>query len=58
MISALILIAGIHSTTNFKPYKQAKNLFNPTNIQTSSEESLKRKRYLLMCFLSRTEFMS
>ena len=44
MISALFLIAGIHSTTNVKTYEQAKNFFSPANTQSSSEESLKEKR--------------
>ena len=40
MISVLFLTAEIHSTTNLKTYEQAKNLFNPGNTQSSSEESL------------------
>ena len=40
MISALFLIAGIHSTTNLKTCEQAKNFINPTNAQSLSEESL------------------
>ena len=53
MISALFLIAGIHSTANLKTYKQAKNLFNPANTNSSSEESLKEKRhtFISMCHL-------
>ena len=43
MISVLILIAGIHSTTNLKIYEQAKNFFNRANTQSSSKESLKEK---------------
>ena len=42
--SALFLIARIHSTTNFKIYEQTKKSLNPTNTQSSSEESLKEKR--------------
>ena len=45
MIFALFLIAGIHSATNLKAYKQGKIVFNPTNIQLSSEEPLKEKRH-------------
>ena len=44
MISALFLIAGIHSRANFTTYEQVKNLFNPANTQSSFEESLKEKR--------------
>ena len=53
MISVLFLIAGIHSTTKFKTYEQAKNFFNPANTQSSSEESYKRKSYTFigMCSL-------
>ena len=40
VISALFQIAGIHSTTSLKTYKQAKNFFNPENAQSSSEELL------------------
>ena len=39
MISALLLVAGIHSTTNLKTYKQKKNLFSLGNTQSSSGES-------------------
>ena len=50
VISALHLIAWIHSTTNLKTFEQAKNLFNPGNIQSSSEESAKEKcKRLLEC---------
>ena len=53
MISALLLIAGIHSTTNLKIYEQAKNFFNPANTQSSYEESLKEKHktFIGMCSL-------
>ena len=53
MISALFLIAGIHSKTNLKTYVQAKNFFNPANTQCSSEESLKEKRctFIGICVL-------
>ena len=53
MISALFLIAGIYSTTNLKTYEQAKDFFNPTNTQSSSEESLIVKGYTFigMCSL-------
>ena len=44
MISVLFLIVGIHSTANFETYEPANNLFNPENTQSSSEESLKKKR--------------
>ena len=37
MISALFLIAGIHSTTNLKTYEQAKKFFNSVNAQFSWE---------------------
>ena len=40
MISALFLIAGIHSTTNLKTFEQATKFFNPANTQSSSEEFL------------------
>ena len=52
MISALFLIAGIHSTTTLKTCEQAKNFFNPANRQFSSEESLKEKchTFIGMCF--------
>ena len=57
--SGLSLIAGIHST-NLKTHERANNFFNPTNTQSSSEESLKEKRkmFIGMCSLSHTEFMS
>ena len=42
-ISALVLMAGIHSTTNSKTYEQGKNFFNSPNTQSSSRESLKQK---------------
>ena len=45
VISALFLIAGIHSITNLKIYEQAKNFFNSANTQSSSEESLKVIRF-------------
>ena len=56
MISALFLISGIHSTTNLKTYEQAKNFLNPTNMQYSSEESLKEKRktFISMCSIFTT----
>ena len=38
VISALFQIAGIHSTTSLKTYKQAQNFFNPENTQSLSEE--------------------
>ena len=41
MISALFLIAGIHSTTNLKTCGQAKKIFNPANTQSFSEKSHK-----------------
>ena len=57
--SGLSLIAGIHST-NLKTHERANNFFNPTNTQSSSEESLKEKRkmFIGMCSLSHTEFIS
>ena len=45
VISTLFLIAGTHSTTNFKIYKQAKDFFNPANAQSLSKESLEEKRH-------------
>ena len=48
MISALFLIMEIHSITNLKAYKQAKNAFNPANIQSSSEESFSEKRKIFI----------
>ena len=53
MISALFLIAVIHSKTNLKTYEQAKNLFNPANTPSSSDKSLKEKRHTFigMCSL-------
>ena len=53
MISALFLIIETDSTTNLKADEQAKNFFNLANTQSSSEESLKGKRYAFigMCFL-------
>ena len=50
MISALFLIAGIHSTTNLKTCEQAKKFFNPANTQSLSEESHKEnvKRSLVL----------
>ena len=50
MISALFLIAGIHSTTNLKTCEQAKKIFNPANTQSLSEESHKEnvKRSLVL----------
>ena len=53
MISVLFLITEIHSTTNSRTYEQAKNLFNPGNTQSSSEESLNKKRHAFigMCSL-------
>ena len=50
MISALFLIAGIHSATNLKTYEQSKKLFNPTDTQSSSEKSLKEKRTFICMF--------
>ena len=46
MISTLFLIAGIDSTTKklIEIYEQVKNVFNPANTQSSSEEYLKKKR--------------
>ena len=53
MISALFLVAGIHSTTDLKTtYEQAKIFFNPANTQSSSEESLKEKRHTCVPFSS------
>ena len=50
MISALFLIMEIHSITNLKAYEQAKNVFNPANIESSSEESFSEDvKYLLVC---------
>ena len=37
MISALFLVAGIHSRTNLKTYEQSENFFNPGNAESSSE---------------------
>ena len=53
MISALFLITGIHSTRNLKTFEPVKNLFNPANTQSSSEESLKEKHHTFigMCSL-------
>ena len=53
VISALLLIAGIHSTTNLKPYKQAENFFSPASIQSLSEESPQEKchAFIGMCSL-------
>ena len=45
MISALFLVAGIHSRTNLKTYEQSENFFNPGNAESSSEQSLKEKRH-------------
>ena len=47
------IISDIHSTTNLKTYEQAKNLVNPANAQSSSEESLKEKlhTFIGMCSL-------
>ena len=44
-ISALFLIAGIHSTTNFKTYEEVKHFCNTANAKSSYEESLKEKRH-------------
>ena len=52
MISALFLIAGIHSATNLKTYENAQKLFKPANTQSSSEESLKEKRHTFICMCS------
>ena len=50
MISALFLIAEIHSTTNLKAYEETKNFSNPANPQTSSEESfMENVKSLLVC---------
>ena len=48
MISALFLIMEIHSITNLKAYEQAKNVFNPANIESSSEESFSEKRKIFI----------
>ena len=45
VISALPLIVRIHSTINLKANERVKNFFNPTNTQSSFEESLKEKRH-------------
>ena len=37
MISALFLVAGIHSRTKLKTYEQSENFFNPGNAEFSSE---------------------
>ena len=42
------IISDIHSITNLKTYEQAKNLVNPANAQSSSEESLKENFILLL----------
>ena len=47
-ISALFLIAGIHSTTNFETYEGVKDFCNTANAKSSYEESLKEK-HLLVC---------
>ena len=53
MISALFLIAGIHSITSLKTHEQPKGFFNLANTKSSSEESLKEKghTFMSMCFL-------
>ena len=53
VISAIFLIAGIHSTTNLNTYDQAKKLFKPVNTQSPFEESFKEKckMFIGMCFL-------
>ena len=53
-MSALFLIAGIHSTANLKTYEKAKNFFKPANTQSSSEESFKEKRKTCIgiCYVS------
>ena len=50
MISALLLTAGIHSTSNLKTYEQAKNVFIPANTQ-SSQKSLEEicRTFIGMC---------
>ena len=58
MISALFLIAGIHSTRNLKTYEQTKNCFNQANTQSSFEGSFKKKREAFFGTCSNTEFMS
>ena len=45
MISALYLISENHSKINLKSYEQANDFFNAANTKSSSEESLKEKRY-------------
>ena len=59
MISALFLIAGIHSTTNLKTYELAKYFF-PAKRRSSSEESLEKKHetFIGMCSVSHTKFIS
>ena len=66
MISALFLIAGIHSTTNLKTYKQAKNFFKETNTHSLhvNYPLTKNVMRLLVCVpfhyvqYANTEFMS
>ena len=65
MISALFLIAEIHSTTNLKTHEheQMKTFFNPTKTHSSSEESLMPYVFWYMSPLhlveyANTEFMS
>ena len=58
MISALYLIAGIHSTTYLKFFEQEKNVFNPANTQSSSEECLTEKRHTftsICCLFTRLD---
>ena len=53
-MSTLFFIAETDSTRNLKTYEQPKNFFNPANTQSSSEESLKKKRHTFIgiCSLS------
>ena len=41
----IIFITGVHSTTNFKTYEQAKTFFNSENTHSLSKEFLKEKRH-------------
>ena len=52
MVSALFLIAGIHSTTNLKTYEQANNFFNPADTDSPHlKNSLKDHTFIGMCSL-------
>ena len=65
MVSALFLIAGIHSTTSLKTYEQANNFFNPADTDSLHlKNPLKDHTVIGMCSLltwfniKKTQFMS